>query len=87
MKEYPSIPFFPAKDGAVKLSAGWLIEQCGLKGKRFGTVGVYEHHALVIVNYGGATGNDITSLAEHIRDMVNRRFGVILEPEVRCVGL
>ena len=85
IKEYPTIPLFPAKDGKVKLSAGWLIEQCGLKGKRFGTVGVYEHHALVIVNYGGATGNDITSLAEHIRDTVNRRFGVLLAPEVRYI--
>ena len=87
MKEYPAIPFFPLQCETVKLSAGWLVEQCGLKGKRLGEVGVYERHALVIVNYGGATGNDIASLAEHIRDMVNRRFGVVLAPEVRYVGL
>ena len=86
MKDYPSMPFFAAKEGTVKLSAGWLIEQCGLKGKRFGAVGIYEHHALVIVNYGGASGKDIASLAEHIRDTVNRRFGVRLEPEAGYVG-
>ena len=84
-KDYPSIPFFPAKNGNVKLSAGWLIEQCGLKGKRWGKVGIYEHHALVIVNYGGATGNEIVQLAEHIRETVNQRFNVLLEPEVKYV--
>ena len=86
MQDYPSIPYFPAKSGKVKLSAGWMIEQCGLKGKRFGTVGVYEHQALVIVNYGGATGNEIAQLAELICETVNRRFGMVLTPEVRYVG-
>ena len=86
MKEYPSIPFFPAQGETMKLSAGWLIEQCGLKGKRFGAVGIYEHQALVIVNFGGATGNEIASLAQHIRHMVARRFGVTLTPEVQYVG-
>jgi UDP-N-acetylmuramate dehydrogenase len=85
-QSHPSIPFYPAKDGNAKLSAGWLIDQCGLKGKRFDTVGVYEHQALVIVNFGGATGNEIALLAEHIRDEVNRRFGVLLTPEVKYIG-
>ena len=85
MKDYPSIPFFPAKSENVKLSAGWLIEQCGLKGKRSGQVGVYEHQALVIVNYGGASGNEIAQFAEHIQETVMQRFEVLLEPEVKYV--
>ena len=86
MKQYPAIPFFPFHGETVKLSAGWLIEQCGLKGKRFGSAGIHERHALVIVNYDGTTGHDISSLAAHIRDTVNRRFDVLLVPEVRFVG-
>ena len=85
-QDYPSIPSFPAQKGNVKLSAAWLIEQCGLKGKRFGNVGIYERHALVIVNYGSATGIEIAQLAEHIRKIIHQRFGVLLEPEVKYVG-
>ena len=83
---HPEIPYFPAKNGFVKLSAGWLIEQCGLKGRRFGQVGIYEHHALVIVHYGGATGNEIALLADHICKTVYQRFGVQLEMEVKYIG-
>jgi len=85
MKEYPSVPYYPAKNGNVKLSAGWLIEQCGLKGKRFGQVGVYEHQALVIVNYGSATGNEIAQLADHICKTVHQHFGIQLIPEVKYI--
>ena len=84
-KNYPAIPYYRAINGHVKLSAGWLIEQCGLKGKRFGSVGVYAHHALIIVNYGGATGNEIAQLADHICETVYQRFGVQLIPEVTYV--
>jgi UDP-N-acetylmuramate dehydrogenase len=83
---YPSIPSYPSKEGNVKIPAGWLIEQCGLKGQRAGTVGVYEHQALVIVNCGGATGNEIALFAEYVRETVNRHFGVLLTPEVRYIG-
>ncbi|MDR2470187.1 MAG: UDP-N-acetylmuramate dehydrogenase [Tannerella sp.] len=85
-RDYPSIPSYPA-DGndSVKLSAGWLIEQCGLKGKRCGAVGVYDRQALVIVNHGGATGNEIALFAEQIRATVYRRFGVMLMPEVKYI--
>jgi len=86
LKHYSSMPYYPTKSGGIKLSAGWLIEQCGLKGKRFGQVGVYEHHALIIVNYGGATGNEIARLADHIGETVYQRFGLRLVPEVRYVG-
>ena len=85
IKDYPSIPHYPAKNGYVKLSAGWLVEQCGLKGKRFGSVGVYEHHALIIVNYGAATGSEIAQFARHISDTVHHLFDVQLIPEVKYV--
>lgn len=85
-QEYPAIPAYPAKDGLVKLSAGWLIEQCGLKGKRLDTVAVYEKQALVIVNLGGATGHEIALLAEYIRQEVEKKFGVLLTPEVKYIG-
>ena len=86
IKDYPSIPYYPAKDGFVKISAGWLIEQCGLKGKRFGQVGVYGHQALVIVNYGGATGYEIAQIADYIRETVYLRFDVQLVPEVKYIN-
>jgi UDP-N-acetylmuramate dehydrogenase len=82
----PDMPFYPAKDGMAKLSAGWLIEQCGLKGKRSGNVGTYPHQALVIVNYGQATGHEIALFAEQIREQVKRRFDIWLIPEVKYVG-
>lgn len=83
---YPEVPSYPAPDGRVKLSAGWLIEQCGFKGKRYGPVGVYEKQALVLVNFGEASGNDIAVLAESIRNAVRNTFGVELMPEVKYVG-
>lgn len=83
---YPELPSYPAADGRVKLSAGWLIEQCGFKGKRYGSVGVYEKQALVLVNFGEASGNDIAVLAESIRNAVRNKFGVELMPEVKYVG-
>jgi UDP-N-acetylmuramate dehydrogenase len=85
-RDYPSMPSYPAKEGQVKLSAGWLIEQCGLKGKRAGATGIYERQALVIVNHGGATGNEIALFAEYIRETVHRRFDVMLTPEVKYIG-
>lgn len=84
--EWPHVPSYSAPEGKVKLSAGWLIEQCGFKGKRYGSVGVYEKQALVLVNYGEASGNDIALLAESISNAVRNRFGVELMPEVKYVG-
>ena len=83
---YPSIPAYPTADEKIKVSAGWLIEQCGFKGKRHGDVGVYEKQALVLVNYGGATGDEIALVAESIRMAVQDRFGIELIPEVKYIA-
>jgi UDP-N-acetylmuramate dehydrogenase len=82
---YHSIPIYKQNDDTYKVAAGWLIEQCGWKGKRIGNAGVYEKQALVLVNYGGAKGHEILDLAESICDSVNNRFSVRLEMEVNIV--
>lgn len=82
---YPAVPGFPVGSGRIRVPAGWLIEQCGWKGRRLGNAGIYEKHALVIVNLGGATGKEILSLAHEVRASVQDRFGIRLEPEVRIV--
>jgi UDP-N-acetylmuramate dehydrogenase len=79
------MPHYPFKDGLVKVPAGWFIEQCGWKGKRVGNTGAHAHHALVLINYGGATGNAIYSLALEIQKSVQDKFGVTIEPEVNIV--
>lgn len=82
---FPGIPIYPARLGYVKLSSGWLIDQCGWKGYREGSVGVYPRQALVLVNYGGAIGEDIVRLSAKIVDDVYRKSGLRLEPEVNFV--
>ena len=82
---YPDIPSYPSNEGMVKVPAGWLIERCGLKGKRHGEVGTCQKQSLVIVNYGNATGHEIALFAESIRQAVDERFGILLMPEVRYV--
>ncbi|MDR0712375.1 MAG: UDP-N-acetylmuramate dehydrogenase [Prevotellaceae bacterium] len=81
LKKYPGMPFFASGDG-VKIPAGWLIEQCGLKGARRGSVGVHPKQALVLVNYGGGTGGEVLALAREICRTVHDKFGVTLEMEV-----
>ena len=82
--EYPDIPSYPATDG-VKLAAGWLIEKSGWKGHREGDAGVHTKQALVLVNYGTATGAQIVALAYKIKDSVKEKFGVDIEPEVNII--
>jgi UDP-N-acetylmuramate dehydrogenase len=80
-KQYPAIVSFPDAAGQRKLAAGWLIDQCGFKGKRIGPVGVYDKQALVLVNYGGGSAQDILGLAKQIQDKVHETFGVQLQIE------
>jgi UDP-N-acetylmuramate dehydrogenase len=83
--QFPGIVAYPAAEGQIKLAAGWLIEQCGWKGKRVGETGSHKDQALVLVNYGHATGDEIWRLALSIQDSVKQNFGVIIEPEVNVV--
>lgn len=85
-KLHPGLPSYRVSDSAYKLPAGWLIEQCGYKGKRYGDAGVHHKQALVLVNYGNATGEEILKLANEIRQTVSERFGVGIEPEVNIIG-
>ncbi|KDM89653.1 UDP-N-acetylmuramate dehydrogenase [Photobacterium galatheae] len=83
---FPGLPSYPAQHGHYKLAAGWLIDQCGLKGYQIGGAAVHKEQALVIVNTGSATSEDVLRLARHIVDTVACKFGVRLEHEVRFMG-
>lgn len=84
LTKYPAMPSFTSGAG-VKIPAGWLIEQCGLKGARRGSVGVHPKQALVLVSYGGGTGGEVMALAREICHAVHSKFGVALELEVNVV--
>ena len=75
------MPHYPQPDGSLKLAAGWLIEQAGLKGRQIGGAAVHERQALVLVNRGGATAEDVRRLSDEVRATVKARFGVELEAE------
>jgi UDP-N-acetylmuramate dehydrogenase len=81
LANHPAMPHHPQPDGREKLSAGWLIEQSGWKGRRLGPVGCHAQHALILVNHGGATGKDVQRLAKNLQDDIWKQFGVALEPE------
>jgi UDP-N-acetylmuramate dehydrogenase len=81
LAQHPNLVSYPDATGTRKLAAGWLIDQCGLKGYRQGPAGVYEKQALVLVNHGGATASDILELANTIQGKVKERFGVELQIE------
>jgi UDP-N-acetylmuramate dehydrogenase len=83
--QYSAMPVFPVTDEWAKIPAGWLIEQCGWKGKRVGNAGVHDKQALVLVNFGNATGEELKDLAQQISDSVFSKFNILLEPEVNIV--
>jgi UDP-N-acetylmuramate dehydrogenase len=81
LHKFPGLASYPDAAGKRKLAAGWLIDQCGFKGQRMGNVGVYENQALVLVNHGNGTAQDILGLAKCIQEKVKKEFGVHLEIE------
>ncbi|MDC7995849.1 UDP-N-acetylmuramate dehydrogenase [Altibacter sp. HG106] len=82
---FPEAPYYNVSDTEVKIPAGWLIEQAGFKGKRFGDAGVHKHQALVLVNHGNATGEQLWTLAENIQAAVKEQFGIEIVPEVNVL--
>lgn len=86
LSQYPSAPSYPVDDTHVKVPAGWLIEQSGWKGRALGPAAVHDKQALVLVNKGGATGNDILRLCEAVRVDVRKQFGIDLHPEVNFIS-
>ena len=84
--EFPEVVGYNQNDGHFKLAAAWLIEQCGWKGTRRGDAGVHPHQALILVNYGKATGSEIVALSDDIRTSVRKKFGVELFPEINIIS-
>lgn len=84
-KETPNIPNYPVSNTEIKVPAGWLIEKSGFKGKRFGDYGVHDKQALVLVNYGNASGRDIYNLAQEIQKTIKQNFDINLEIEVNVI--
>ncbi|WP_205747164.1 UDP-N-acetylmuramate dehydrogenase [Desulfopila sp. IMCC35006] len=84
-EQYPNITGYRSCDNKVKISAAWLIEQAGLKGKKVGNTGIHVNHALVIVNYGNAKGEEIRDFQKYIKDIIATKFGIELEEEVNII--
>lgn len=84
-EKYPEMTGYPAANQCTKVAAGWLIEQCGWKGKQVGHTGSHKDQALVLVNYGGATGQEIWQLAMDIQQSVQDKFGIKIVPEVNVI--
>ena len=84
-RDYPLIPYYELPDGRVKIPAGWMIDQCGWKGKSLGPAAVHDKQALVLVNRGGAKGSDIVALSDAVRASVRDKFGIDIHPEVNVI--
>lgn len=86
LEKYPTMPIYPQTNDQIKLAAGWLIDQCGLKGYQIGGAAVHQQQALVLVNKDNATAQDVVALARYIINAVLQRFSVHLSPEIRFMG-
>ncbi len=85
IEKNPEAPYYKVSESSYKIPAGWMIEQCGFKGKRFGDAGVHKNQALVLVNYGNASGAAILELATKIIENVKKKFGITIVPEVNLI--
>lgn len=83
---YPTMPYYEVDAGRVKIPAGWMIDQCGWKGKALGPAAVHDKQALVLVNLGGAKGSDILALSDAVRASVHEKFGIDIHPEVNLIN-
>ena len=86
LEKYPTMPIYPQSNDQIKLAAGWLIDQCGLKGYQIGGAAVHQQQALVLVNKDNATAQDVVALARYIINAVLQKFSVHLSPEIRFMG-
>ena len=84
-QQFPEMKYYEVSDTEVKVPAGWLIEQAGFKGKRFGDAGIHKNQALVLVNYGNATGQEILAVSMTIQDVIFKTFGIHIEAEVNVI--
>ena len=84
-EQYPQMPFYEMSADRIKIPAGWMIDQCGWKGKSLGPAAVHDKQALVLVNRGGATGADIVALSDAVRASVRDKFGIDIHPEVNFI--
>ena len=82
---YPQMPHYDVDTQRVKIPAAWMIDQCGWKGKQWGNAGVHDKQALVLVNRGGAKGEEIVNLSQEIQRSVFEKFGVYISPEVNFI--
>ena len=83
--KFPEIKHYNVSENEVKVPAGWLIEQAGFKGKRFGDAGIHKNQALVLVNYGNATGQEILDVSRNIQQTIFDKFGIAIEAEVNVI--